>query len=231
MTRAIALIPIRSKSKGIPNKNIREIAGKPLVAWTIEHCLASKKIDRVIVSTDSEAYAEIARASGAEVPFLRPDNIASDTSSTEAVMLHLDEYLDGEGYAYNAMVLAQATSPVRRRGLVDDCICKWEATGADSLLTVALNESFFWRRGASGMSATYDHVNRPRRQDIKPEDVLFRETGSLYVTSRHILKAMKNRLGGKIEALETSKLESFEIDDLEDWQIIEAVLRETKSWL
>ncbi|MDP7150612.1 MAG: acylneuraminate cytidylyltransferase family protein [Paracoccaceae bacterium] len=230
MTRAVALIPIRSNSKGIPNKNIREIAGKPLVTWTIEHCRASEKIDRVIVSTDSEAYADIARQAGAEVPFLRPDDISDDTSSTEVVMMHLDDYLSGEGYDYDAMVLAQATSPVRRPGLVDDCITRWETTGADSLLTVTLNESFFWRRGPDGAEATYDHMNRPRRQDIAREDVLFRETGSLYVTARHILQTLKNRLGGKIEAMETSKLESFEIDDLDDWRIIEAILREKNTW-
>lgn len=110
MTRAVALIPIRAKSKGIPNKNIREIAGKPFVTWTIEHCLASEKI----VSTDSEAYADIARHAGAEVPFLRPDDISNDTSSTEVVMLHLDDCLSDEGYDYDAMVLA--TSSVRRAG-------------------------------------------------------------------------------------------------------------------
>lgn len=230
MTRAVALIPIRSKSKGIPNKNIREIAGMPLVTWTIEHCMESKKIDRVIVSTDSEAYADIARQAGAEVPFLRPDDLSSDTSSTEVVMLHLDEHLSSEGYDYDVMVLAQATSPIRRPGLIDDCITRWEQTAADSLLTVTLNESFFWRSVPSGGVATYDHMNRPRRQDITPEEVLFRETGSLYVTARHILQNLQNRLGGKIELMETSKLESFELDDLDDWQIIEAILQENKTW-
>jgi CMP-N,N'-diacetyllegionaminic acid synthase len=230
MTRAVAIIPIRSKSKGIPNKNIRAIAGKPLVTWTIEHCMASEKIDRVIVSTDSEAYADIARQAGAEVPFLRPDDISNDTSSTEVVMLHLEDYLSSKGYDYDAMVLAQATSPVRRPGLVDDCIARWETTGADSLLTVTLNESFFWRRGYSGIEATYDYMNRPRRQDIAPEDILFRETGSLYVTARHILQTKRNRLGGKIEVMETSKLESLEIDDLDDWHIIEAILNGENIW-
>lgn len=230
MTRVVAIIPIRSKSKGIPNKNIRTIAGKPLVTWTIEHCMASEKIDRVIVSTDSEAYADIARQAGAEVPFLRPDDISGDTSSTEVVMLHLEDYLSSKCYDYDAMVLAQATSPVRRPGLVDDCIAQWETTGADSLLTVTLNESFFWRRGPGGMEATYDYMNRPRRQDIAPEDILFRETGSLYVTARHILQTKRNRLGGKIEVMETSKLESLEIDDMDDWHIIEAILNGENIW-
>lgn len=230
MTRAVALIPIRSKSKGIPNKNIREIAGKPLVTWTIEHCLASKKVDRVIVSTDSDAYADIARQAGAEVPFLRPDDISNDTSSTEVVMLHLEDYLSSNGYDYDVMVLAQATSPVRRPGLIDDCIARWETTGADSLLTVTLNESFFWRRGPSGMEATYDYMNRPRRQDIAAEEMLFRETGSLYVTARQILQTKRNRLSGKIEAMETSKLESLEIDDLDDWHIIESILKGEIIW-
>lgn len=230
MTRAVALIPIRSGSKGIPQKNIRNIAGKPLVAWTIEHCLAGEKIDRVIVSTDSEEYADIARQAGAEVPFLRPDSISSDTSSTEVVMLHLDKFLGDEGYDYDAMILAQATSPVRRPGLVDECVRRWEASGADSLLTVTLNESFFWRRAQVGLEATYDYMRRPRRQDVTQDDILFRETGSLYVTSRHLLQTERNRLGGTIEYVETSKLESFEVDDLDDWRIIEAILLEKKAW-
>ena len=230
MTKTVALVPVRSQSKGIPDKNIREIAGKPLVNWTIDHCLASDTVDRVIVSTDSEEYARIARQAGAEVPFLRPEDISSDTSSTESVMLHLDDYLREQGYDYDAMVLAQATSPIRRPGLIDSCVRRWAETSADSLLTVTLNESFFWRCSESGLEATYDYMNRPRRQDVATRDILYRETGSIYVTSRRILQATGNRLGGRIESFETSKLESFEIDDLEDWLIVESILAEINKW-
>ncbi|WJY20965.1 acylneuraminate cytidylyltransferase family protein [Fontisubflavum oceani] len=224
MTRAVAIIPIRSGSKGIPHKNIRPIAGRPLVEWTIAHLLSCERIDRVIVSTDSPDYAELCRKAGAEVPYLRPDALAEDTTSTEAVMLDLDRHLTQEGYNYDLMVLAQATSPVRRAGMADACIVRLEETGADSLLTVTKNEAFHWRKTNDGVKALYDHFNRPRRQDIRSEDIMFRETGSLYVTKRTILQTFENRLGGRIEKLETEKTESFEIDDLQDWQIVEAIL-------
>lgn len=224
MTRTVAIIPIRSGSKGIPHKNILPIAGKPLVEWTIAHLLACKRIDRTIVSTDSLEYAEICLKAGAEVPYIRPSHLADETTPTEAVMLDLDRYLAEEGYDYDLMVLAQATSPVRRKGLADACVARLEYTGADSLLTVTKNEAFYWRETAYGVEALYDHFNRPRRQDIAPEDIMFRETGSLYVTKRIILQSLKNRLGGRIERLETEKTESFEIDDLQDWKIVEAIL-------
>lgn len=224
MTRAVAIIPIRSGSKGIPHKNIRPIAGKPLVEWTIAHLLACERINRVIVSTDSPDYAELCRKAGAEVPYLRSDALAEDTTSTEAVMLDLDRYLIQQGYNYDLMVLAQATSPVRRAGMADACIERLEETGADSVLTVTRNEAFHWRETNDCVEALYDHLNRPRRQDIRTEDIMFRETGSLYVTKRTILQTLKNRLGGRIEKLETEKNESFEIDDWHDWQIVEALL-------
>lgn len=229
MTRVVAVIPIRSGSKGIPHKNILPIAGKPLVEWTISHLLACNRIDRVIVSTDSPEYANLCVQLGAEVPYLRSAELAEDTTSTEAVMLDLDRHLAKEDYSYDLMVLAQATSPVRRPGLADSCIELLEKTEADSVLTVAKDEAFYWRGSNAGVSALYDYLNRPRRQDILPKDFIFRETGSLYVTKRAILRRLKNRLGGYIEKLETEKIESFEIDDWQDWQIVEAIL-ENASW-
>jgi len=227
MTRAVAIIPIRSGSQGIPNKNVLPIAGKPLVEWTISHLLACNRIDRVIVSTDSRDYAKLCIELGAEVPYLRSAGLAADTTSTEAVMLDLDRHLTKEAYNYDLMVLAQATSPVRRAGLADTCIKLLEDTNADSVLTVTKNEAFYWRETEAGVTALYDHLKRPRRQDISPKDLTFRETGSLYVTKRAILQRLENRLGGHIEKLETEKIESFEIDDLQDWQIVEAILGST----
>jgi CMP-N,N'-diacetyllegionaminic acid synthase len=224
MTRAVAIIPIRSGSQGIPHKNVLPIAGKPLVEWTIAHLMACERIDRVIVSTDSSEYAELCLKLGAEVPYLRPVALAEDTTSTEAVMIDLDRHLTQKGYDYDLMVLAQATSPVRRAGLADECIKLIENRDADSVLTVTKNEAFFWSETSAGVAALYDHLNRPRRQDIRLEDITFRETGSLYVTKRKILQEFRNRLGGRIEMMETEKTESFEIDDWQDWQIVEAIL-------
>src|SRR6185503_2383406 len=94
----LALIPARADSKGVPGKNLRTLAGKPLIAWSIQHAKASRKVDRVLVSTDGPHIAEEARKWGADAPFLRPAEIAGDTSSTELAMIHTVESLAATGY-------------------------------------------------------------------------------------------------------------------------------------
>ena len=110
----LAIIPARGGSKGVPNKNIKDIAGKPLIAWTIEQAVSSKKIDRVIVSTDCSEIAKIAVKWGAQVPFMRPGELANDTAATEPSLMHAVDWLkENEGYEADAVVLLQATSPFR----------------------------------------------------------------------------------------------------------------------
>ena len=133
MDRNVALIPIRSGSKSIKDKNINLFLGKPLVSWTIKHALESSLIDRVLVSTDSEKYAEIVVSLGAEAPFLRPAELAVDTSSTEDVMMHCDQFLQNDGYDYSRMVLLQCTSPIRHKTLIDECVIQLIDTKGDTL--------------------------------------------------------------------------------------------------
>jgi N-acylneuraminate cytidylyltransferase len=218
----IAVIPIRFGSKGIPNKNIRELAGKPLVQWTIEHCLKIESVSRVIVSTDSEEYAQVCKKLGAEILELRPSKLAKDESSTESVMLHTDSKLKELGYNYEYMLLAQATCPIRTPDLAERCFQKLCQTHADSILTVTETPPFQWFN-KSGWNADYDIKNRPRRQDLHAQR-RYSETGSVYITSREILISQENRLGGKIEVLVTSKIEGIDIDDEIDWCLAEAIL-------
>lgn len=220
MDRNVALIPIRSGSKSIKDKNINLFLGKPLVFWTIKHALESSLIDRVLVSTDSEKYAEIAVSLGAEVPFLRPAELAVDTSSTEDVMIHCDQFLQNDGYDYSRMVLLQCTSPIRRKTLIDECVIQLIDTKGDTLLTVTEDHSFGWY-DKKKPSADYDYKCRPRRQDISSCDQRLRETGSVYVTTSSALRKYKNRLGGKIQLFRSSRVESFEIDEPDDWKVLE----------
>ena len=119
--RILCVIPVRGGSKGIPRKNLRPIAGKPLVAWTIEQALAAKEEVagehelRVVVSTDDAELADIAREYGAEVPFIRPAHLAEDTTATEPVIEHAIEFYTENGWEPEAVMLLQATSPVRLR--------------------------------------------------------------------------------------------------------------------
>jgi len=224
----VALIPARGGSKGVPKKNIKELGGKPLIAWSIEQALASELIDRVIVSTDSEEIAAISKAYGAEVPFMRPAEISGDTASTESSMLHCCEFLEREeSFLPGIIVLIQCTSPIRSTGVFDQAITEFRNKDYDSMLSVSESHRFTWKNPSSPI-ASYDFKNRPRRQDISPVDREYLETGSFYITKRSILIHEKNRLGGKVGFFVTPEIESFEIDSDVDFVICEELVK--KQW-
>jgi CMP-N,N'-diacetyllegionaminic acid synthase len=220
----IAIIPARGGSKGIPQKNVKIIAGKPLISWTVEQALAAKSIDRVVVSTDCERISAIAIESGAEVPFIRPAHLADDVAATEPVLLHaLDWLKENEGYTPDNVVLLQATSPVRAASAIDEAVARYSCSKADSLLSVCEFWHFLWENHGAP-KALYDYEHRPRRQDIKPGEVKYKENGSIYISSVPSLLRSGNRLSGKIELFVMSEQESFEIDTPLDWKIVETIL-------
>lgn len=220
----VAFIPARSGSKGVPQKNTRELAGKPLIAWSIQQALASDLIDRVIVSTDSHEIAEIARKHGAEVPFMRPAEISGDSASTESAMLHCCEFLEKESGLPDIFVLIQCTSPIRIEGVFDQAIIEFRDKNYDSMLSVSESHRFTWKN-PSAPKASYDFKNRPRRQDIKSTDREYLETGSFYITKTSVLIKNKNRLGGEIGFFLTPETDSFEIDSEVDFLICEELLK------
>lgn len=222
--KTIAFIPVRGGSKGIPGKNVRPIAGKPLVAWSIEQALASELVSEVVVSTDDEEIAACARQYGANAPFMRPEAISGDTASTESAMLHYCDWAHEHGQTFDSLLLIQATSPVRAPGRFDDAIRFFEDGGYDSLLSVSLSHRFFWQNPASP-KASYDHINRPRRQDLREDELLYMETGSFYITRRDLLMESRNRLCGKVGLYITPEDESYEIDSLVDFAVCETLLK------
>ncbi len=214
----VVLIPARGGSKGIPNKNLIEIGGKPLIAWTILAAIKHFHCEAIFVSTDSSEIMSVAKKYGAQVPFQRPSEISTDSASTEAVVLHFLEWLEHSQLEFENLVLMQPTSPIRKNFSIKEAVQLFESESADSLVTVCKSQKFIWK-DPNMPHASYDIYDRPRRQDIKSQDEIYFENGSFYITKKQIYKKFKNRLGGKIVMYEMSPEESFEIDDLLDLEI------------
>lgn len=222
----VAIIPARGGSKGIPDKNIKSINGHPLIAWTINQALQAQGIDDVIVSTDSPKIARVAEEYGASVPFMRPGALASDTSTTEEAVVHSLKMLeDISGSIPDRVCLLQCTSPIRFPGTIDAALRICEAENADSVVGATELTAFTWKN-FSHPTAEYDFTNRPRRQDILAEDRRFVENGSLYVTSSRAFLRSNCRISGRVALLAMSKIESYEIDEYDDWSIVENLMRE-----
>jgi N-acylneuraminate cytidylyltransferase len=222
--RYLAIIPARGGSKGLPNKNILQLAGKPLIAWSIEHALAVDATIDVLVSTDSPEISRVADEFGAPPTFMRPAVLAQDTTPTEPVLLHaLDWYVEHHE-SPDAVILLQPTSPIRKAGSLEAAIRQFEAEAADSLVSVSQNHHFFWKTPARPV-ALYDYKNRPRRQDITEDQVLYQENGSIYITRTTTLRECYNRLGGRISMFIMSPEEGVEIDSGIDFEIAATLMR------
>lgn len=218
----VAIIPARGGSTGLPRKNIKSLAGKPLIAYSIEAALKSKYIDKVIVSTEDEEIAEISRRYGAEV-IERPKELAKDITPTEPVLEHILEWLkEDEGYKSDIIILLQPTSPLRNSKHIDEALDIFLNRDYDSLLSVCPSSAFLWRIGeTSAYPVNYDFKNRPRRQDKEPE---YRENGALYITTYNNFMKNHNRLGGMIGVYIMSEEFSIEIDTEFDFWLCKKIL-------
>ncbi|MFJ7732320.1 cytidylyltransferase domain-containing protein [Lysinibacillus sp. NPDC097231] len=177
--RFIAVIPARGGSKGIPNKNIIEVADKPLISYTIEAALKSMYLDRIIVSTDSERIAEISRGSGADVPFLRPEELATDESRTIDTLIHVIKNLP-ENYDY--VVLLQPTQPLRKTIHIDKAIEQIIDKNQQSLVSVSMVKQHPILMRTIDKNGTLQPIlnenSTVRRQDFKP---IYIVDGSIYI--------------------------------------------------
>jgi N-acylneuraminate cytidylyltransferase len=218
----VAIIPARGGSKRIPSKNIALLAGRPMIAYTIEHAVAAVSVDRVIVSTEDLEIARVSEESGAEV-FARPAEIAGDHATSESALLHVLDEIERRGERMpDYVVFLQCTSPVRRWDDIDRAIQKMEE-GFDSVFSATPNFGLIWSKGKDGVqSLTYDYTTRKREQDM---DKQYRENGSIYVSTPEILQTKNNRLGGKIGLYEMDMWSSFQVDTPDDIELVEFILK------
>ena len=223
-----AIIPARGGSKGIPRKNLCLLAGKPLIAYSIEHARHARSVNRVIVSTDDPEIASVSKKYGAEVIW-RPAEISGDTATSESALLHALNYLrDTEGYEPDLVVFLQATCcPTLKPDAVQNAIETLQREGADSLFSAYPKFTFVWRREGGKLSSfTYDYRNRSRRQDA-PED--FVEIGAIFIFKPWVLRKLNNRLGGKITMYPISASEAFDVDEPDDLKLIEYMMTGRRS--
>lgn len=216
-----AVIPARGNSKGIPRKNVRPIAGRPLIVHSILDCHESQLVDQIFVSTDDEEIAQVAEQHGATI-IHRPAAIAGDTASSESALIHALQEIEVAYFHPDLIVFLQCTSPVRTGADIDQAICQLQTSGADSLLSVSPSHRFLWQEKKDEViSINYDYRQRQRRQDLVPQYV---ENGSFYIFKPWVLKTLNNRLGGKISLFCMDEKAAWEIDSLLDWKILELLL-------
>ena len=205
----LAIIPARGGSKGVPHKNIRLVAGKPLIAWTIEEARKSNYIDRIIVSTDDSKIADVALQWGAEIPFMRPTEIARDDTPGIVPVLHALSILPEQ---YDLVVLLQATSPLRTVEDIDGCIAHLLKTCAKSCVSVVEpDKSPYWmyrvtegKRLEPLFNTTFD-----RRQDLPEAYAL---NGAVYVAECKWLTRMKSFVSEETAGYIMPKERSVDID-------------------
>jgi len=221
--RTLAVVAARGGSKGIPLKNLIDICGKPLIAWTVMQAAAARGVDVVAVSSDSDQILAAAEAAGA-VGVRRPEAISGDLDSSESAWLHALEQLDGKLGPFERIVALQATSPIREPSDIEKALEAFEREKLDSLLSVCEVEDYFnWRIGANGPEPiNYDYHNRRMRQQIEKR---YLENGSFYVLIPSLLRQQKNRLGGKIGFHLMERHKMFQIDRMEDIKLCAAIMQ------
>lgn len=224
MPKYSVIIPARGGSKGLPRKNITNLCGKPLVAWTIEAALGASYVEGVYVTSDDTEIASVSRAYGASV-IDRPLELAGDTASSESALLHALDVLEDRGQLPEYLVFMQCTSPLTASEDVDRAINKLIEEDADTCLTVSDFHYFVWGQNPTGSAHGINHDKdfRPRRQDRDPQ---FAENGAIYVMEVAGFRQAKHRFFGKtvLSIMPTDR--SAEIDESVDLKVVGLLLRE-----
>lgn len=226
--RVVALICARGGSKGLPGKNIRFLAGRPLIAWAISQAKAVKRVERVIVSTDSEDIAEVARQAGAEVPFLRPAQLAQDNSPEWLVWRHALDFVKGDAGTYpEGLLVVPATAPLRAVTDLEQCLDEYEKGGVDVVVTVTdAHRSPYFNMVQVRKDGTVGLVIPPRSAIVRRQDVpvVYDLTTVAYVARPEFVMTQNGIFEGRVRSVHVPLERAIDIDTALDFKIAECLM-------
>lgn len=236
--KILGLITARGGSKGIPEKNIKELAGKPLIAYTIEAAHASGVFDRLMISTDDEKIAAIGRQYGCEVPFMRPTELAQDKTPHLEAVLHAVTWLkEHERYVPDAVMILQPTAPFRTADHIREAVVLFETSGADSIVSVAEVPGHHhprWQVTVDDNKKAAIFTGEPFSQIVRQRQDLsktYTRNGAVYLFKTTLLSdpIKPNFYGDHVAAYVMAPEDSINIDTMDDWKEAEKVVTNKKS--
>ncbi|HGY1166235.1 acylneuraminate cytidylyltransferase family protein [Citrobacter freundii] len=221
----VAIIPARAGSKRLPGKNIKLLAGKPLIVWTIEAAITSNLFDVILVTTDSEEIANIARAAGASVPFLRPSELSTDTSSTNEVISHAVDWIEQNVGTVSCVTLLQPTSPLRTADDIAQAMNMYDTKQASAIVSVCLTEHPIQFCNTLpidlSMAGFIKTQNNKRSQELEPS---WRLNGAIYIFDRKYVSNLTNLYEQNTFAYIMKRESSIDIDQELDFILAEIIL-------
>ena len=234
--KTIAVVPARAGSKGLPGKNLKLLLGKPLICWTIELALSSKNIDLVMVSTDSKEIADLSLKHGAEVPFIRPDILATDTATSFSVVEHaLNFYSTEKNEDYDFVALLEPTSPIREIDDIDNMINRLTEFSKDKDAIISLGEASenpahmkIFNDDGSIIPYNINDSNDLRRQDQKK---IYFPYGGAYICKVETLRKEKSFYPKRTIGYTIEKYQNYEVDSLYDFLCVESILKNKNSMI
>ncbi|SHL74472.1 acylneuraminate cytidylyltransferase family protein [Roseibium suaedae] len=222
----VAIVPARGGSKGVPGKNLKQLAGRPLIAWTIEAAKSVAGIDDVIVSTDDEQIAETARSWGATVPFERPSDLAQDHVHAIHVVLHAIDWLEQQGRTPDAVMMLLPTAPLRRSWHIENALSAYQQDPSKPVISVYhLTTSMIslrWIEGETLVPAFPADDLNIQRQDVKP---IYGVNGSIYIASPQHLKQHRTYHTPDARAFVMDRLHSMDINSYDDFTIAQHLMQ------
>lgn len=222
--RILAVIPARGGSKRLPRKNVLDLDGKPLISWTIEAAKNSKYVDRIVVSTDDQEIIAVSKKFGADVPFKRPDELATDAATSIDVVLHCLDMLDDQGDCYDYVMLLQPTSPLRQTSDIDAALEQLIERNDNAVISVCeVEHSPLWCNTLDENNSMENFFSGDMASQRSQElPIYYRLNGALYIASTQVLKEMDEPsffLGDKISAYVMAVEDSTDIDHQIDFDL------------